>query len=61
MHDDLSDARLEREITQAKAEFDAAIGNPVALEAAWLKLSRLVKSRSDEQVERMERDMGLQP
>ena len=42
MIDESDGARLEREIQEAKREFDAAIGNPEALQAAWIKLSRLV-------------------
>ena len=57
--DDLADARLEREIADAKQQFDAAIGSPDALRAAWANLSTLVKQRSDTQIERMEHDLGL--
>lgn len=60
MQDDLADARLEREIRDAKTAFDAAIGDPVALRAAWDRLSALCKQRSDAQVGRMERERGLQ-
>lgn len=59
MSDDLTDARLEREIAEAKAAFDAAIGDRAALRAAWDTLSALVRRRSDAQVERMERERGL--
>lgn len=59
-HDELADARLEREIRLAKDEFDAAIGNPEALRLAWLKLSGLVMQRSEAQVEKMEIEKGLQ-
>lgn len=60
MQDQLSDARLERDIQQTKAEFDAAIGNPAALRLAWLKLKDLVGKRSAQQVAKMEAEMGLQ-
>jgi hypothetical protein len=45
---------LDHQIEQAKREFDAAIGNPVALQAAWMALSELVKRRSEMQGERAE-------
>lgn len=58
--DDLADARLEREIQLAYAEFDAAIGDKPRLQAAWLRLQTLVLSRSDNQVGKMEAERGLQ-
>lgn len=59
MPDDLIDARLEREIAQAKRAFDVSIGDPDALRAAWEKLSALVKQRSEAQAAKMEKMAGL--
>jgi hypothetical protein len=38
---------LDHQIEQAKRDFDNAISNPVALQAAWMALSELVKRRGE--------------
>lgn len=56
----LDDARLERDIEHAKAEFDRWVG--VDRDKAAIALQRLhelVAQRSDEQIDKMERDLGL--
>lgn len=61
MSDDLTDARLEREIIKAQQDLDAAwkAGDRDAACQHVIRLTDLVSQRSDAQVERMERDKGL--
>jgi hypothetical protein len=44
----MNDVDLERDIELAKREFDAAVGRPEEVKAAWAKLSALVKRRGDQ-------------
>jgi acyl-CoA reductase-like NAD-dependent aldehyde dehydrogenase len=54
------DERLERDIQRAKDQFMAA--KTPADRRAWLRtMESLIKSRSPEQVKRMERAQGLSP
>ena len=53
------DDALEAEIDQAMIELQHAASSQ-ARRRAWVRLQSLVKQRSARQVERMEREMGLQ-
>jgi hypothetical protein len=53
-----ADAELERRI-DFQAGLIATALTPDELRAAWLELTRLHALRSPEQVERMERDIGI--
>lgn len=59
MSDDLTDARLEREIkmAQAQLEYGATLEDR---RAGWLKLKDLAGRRTEAQIERMESERGLQ-
>lgn len=56
--DDLTDARLEREIQAAYKDFDAAKDYETR-QAAWMRMGDLIAQRSAAQVEKMERERGL--
>ncbi len=61
MSDDLTDARLEREIKTAEIDLDSAWKekNTLAANAALRRLSDLVAKRSPEQIAQMEAERGL--
>ena len=54
------DALHERKIASARARYVNASASSPDQRAAWETLQALIKSRSPEQVERMEREKGLQ-
>lgn len=62
MPDDLQDARLEREIVNCQARLDEAwkSGNTEIARIEVVRLTDLVSQRSEAQIARMEREMGLQ-
>lgn len=53
-----TDAELERQIDFQRGLFATAL-TPAEMAAAWIEFKRLVNSRSPEQIERMERAMGI--
>lgn len=63
MADDLADARLEREINQAQQVWlDSTLDKtktPEQRAALYREFTTLIGRRSEAQIERMEREMGL--